>query len=91
MGHVGHVGQVGRVGQVGPRGYSISDSFDDGFHVGEILLERAAAGGGQPVFGARDASLEHLVDRWTARATARHGIDRSLPAASRIVGITSMM
>src|SRR5258706_14246990 len=34
---------------------------DDRFHVVEVLLERAAAGGRQGVLGLRDAALERLL------------------------------
>lgn len=39
---------------------NVSHLFDQRFHVTQIFLERAATGGGQFVFGLRQASLEKL-------------------------------
>jgi pimeloyl-ACP methyl ester carboxylesterase len=41
---------------------SVPHGLDERFHVGQVLLERAPAGGGEAVFGARHPSLERLVD-----------------------------
>src|SRR2546428_3057741 len=40
---------------------SISHSFENGFHVRDVLLEGAAAGRGQAILGPRHPPLERLV------------------------------
>ena len=42
---------------------SVSDRLDDRFHVHQVLLERAPAGGGETVFRPRDAAVERLFAR----------------------------
>ena len=80
-------GRRAREGSEGQRRSSISYCLDDRFHVGEILLQRAAAGGGQAVFGPRHASLERSCrTRCTAHlracARGRSGCRRSFAAAA---------
>ena len=52
-----------------------SDVLDEGFHVREIFLERAAAGGRQAVFGAREPSRERFLDGDVLRVFEFSGMD----------------
>ena len=49
--------------------------LDDRFHVRQIFVERAAAGGGEPVFGPRHAIFEGLVAGDVGRFFQLAGVD----------------
>ena len=49
---------------------SVADRLDDRFHVAQVFLERAPAGGGQPVLRARHAAVERLRGRRCTAASS---------------------
>ena len=58
-----------------PVGGLLTDRFDDRLHVGDVFLERAPSGGGEPVFGARHAAVERLVARDVLCVLELSGVD----------------